>query len=111
MLHRQTYLLWIRRGASNSVPIRTKDELFPLSYSGVEARDRNDLSTEGYESSIFPTKLTRHGADGGTRSLFSGLEDQGTAYIPRPLTALLIQMSKNKTKAPRVSLPGAVVYS
>jgi len=46
------------------------------------------------------------GADGDNRNLFSGLEAQGTPYIPRPLiftTAKLIRLSTtNDREATRV---------
>ena len=50
-----------------------------------------------YECGALPPELLRLGADGDNRNLFSGLEAQGTPYIPRPLTytsVMLIQLSK-----------------
>jgi hypothetical protein len=39
-----------------------------------------------------PLELLWHGADGDNRNLFSGLEAQGTPYIPRPLDCASIKL-------------------
>ena len=49
---------------------------------------RIELRWSDWQSDAQPLGDTREnfGADGDNRNLFSGLEAQGTPYIPRPLT-------------------------
>ena len=78
----------------------------PLSYIGWRQRDirnpdlrvtsavlfegvrRIELRSSDWRSDAQPVGHARRnfGADGDNRNLFSGLEAQGTPYIPRPLT-------------------------
>ena len=66
----------------------------------MERVRRIELRCSGWRPDAQPIGDTRQnlGADGDNRNLFSGLEAQGTAYIPRPLTytsVMLIQLSKS----------------
>ena len=78
----------------------------PLSYIGMLERVRRiELRLPDWRSDAQPIGHTRgnSGAGGDNRNLFSGLEAQGTAYIPRPLYSSynyvkLIQFSKNSLK-------------
>ena len=82
----------------------TNAALFHLSYSGVERVRRIELRFSDRRSDAQPIGHTRRnsGADGDNRNLFSGLEAQGTPYIPRPLIYKFrgaIQLSKTSVEA------------
>ena len=53
----------------------------------MERMQRIELCWSDWRSDAQPIGDTREdfGADGDNRNLFSGLEAQGTSYIPRPL--------------------------
>jgi hypothetical protein len=75
------------RGGNRNPDLRvTGAALFHLSYSGVERVRRIELRYSGWRPDAQPIGDTRQnfGADGDNRNLFSGLEAQGTPYIPRP---------------------------
>ena len=77
------------RGGNRNPGLRiTSAALFHLSYSGMERVRRIELRYSDRRSDAQPIGHTRtnSGADGDNRNLFSGLEAQGTPYIPRPLT-------------------------
>ena len=83
----------------------TSAALFRLSYSGtsktLERVRRIELRLSDRRSDAQPMGHTRRnsGADGDNRNLFSGLEAQGTPYIPRPLVHKFrdaIQLSKTR---------------
>lgn len=79
------------RGGNRNPDLRaTSAVLFHLSYSGearMERVRRIELRFSDRRSDAQPIGHTRRnpGADGDNRNLFSGLEAQGTPYIPRPL--------------------------
>lgn len=80
------------RGGNRNPDLRvTSAVLFHLSYSGasktLERVRRIELRLSDRRSDAQPIGHTRRnsGADGDNRNLFSGLEAQGTPYIPRPL--------------------------
>jgi hypothetical protein len=83
-----SYIAWSQRGGIRNPDLRaTSAALFHLSYSGVERVRRIELRFSDRRSDAQPICHTRRnlGADGDNRNLFSGLEAQGTPYIPRPL--------------------------
>ena len=91
------------RGGNRNPDLRvTNAALFHLSYSGVKELERVrriELRFSDRRSDAQPIGHTRRssGADGDNRNLFSGLEAQGTSYIPRPLVYNFldaIQLSK-----------------
>jgi|HubBroStandDraft_1064217.scaffolds.fasta_scaffold02459_8 hypothetical protein len=66
---------------------RNERPVLPIELLRLERVRRIELRWLDWQSSAQPMSHTRQtvGADGDNRNLFSGLEAQGTAYIPRPL--------------------------
>jgi hypothetical protein len=97
------------RGSIRNPDLRvTNAVLFHLSYSGasrtIERVRRIELRFSDRRSDAQPIGHTRtnFGADGDNRNLFSGLEAQGTPYIPRPFIYQFrdaIQLSKTSIEA------------
>src|SRR5260370_10844995 len=95
-----SYIGWSQRGYSKPRPPRYECGALPLELlrHGASAENRTPLTGLAIRcptNSHHPPKL---GADGDNRNLFSGLEAQGTSYIPRPLiypSVVLIQLSKS----------------
>src|SRR5712692_8819255 len=78
-----SYIGWSQRGYSKSRPPRYECGALPLELlrHGASAENRTPL-----------IGLATFGADGDNRNLFSGLEAQGTPYIPRPLIYISVML-------------------
>jgi hypothetical protein len=65
---------------------RYERPVLPIELLRLERARRIELRWLDWQSSAQPMSHTRQiiGADGDNRNLFSGLEAQGTSYIPRP---------------------------
>ena len=81
-----SYIGWSQRGYRNPDLRITGAALCHLSYSGLERVRRIELRLPDWRSDAQPIGHTRRnsGAGGDNRNLFSGLEAQGTPYVPRP---------------------------
>ena len=98
-----SYIGWSQRGYSKPRPPRYECGALPLELlrhiKALERVRRIELRLSDRRSDAQPIGHTRRnsGADGDNRNLFSGLEAQGTPYIPRPLVSKFrdaIQLSK-----------------
>ena len=89
-----SYIGWSQRGYSKSRPPRYECGALPLELlrHGASAENRTPLI--GLAIRCPPVGHTRRniGADGDNRNLFSGLEAQGTPYIPRPLIYISVML-------------------
>jgi hypothetical protein len=66
---------------------RYERPVLPIELLRLERARRIELRWPDWQSGAQPMSHTREtiGADGDNRNLFSGLEAQGTPYVPRPL--------------------------
>ncbi len=86
-----SYIGWSQRGYSKPRPPRYECGALPLELlrlkKKLERVRRIELRLSDRRSDAQPVGHTRRnsGADGDNRNLFSGVEAQGTPYIPRPL--------------------------
>jgi hypothetical protein len=66
---------------------RYERPVLPIKLLRLERARRIELRWPDWQSGAQPMSHTREtiGADGDNRNLFSGLEAQGTPYVPRPL--------------------------
>lgn len=85
-------------GARSPIVNFTKVALSLLSYARICWSGRSELNTRSQSGTLGPNRSATSadkqiGADGDNWNLFSGLEAQGTPYIPRPLKIRAIQLS------------------
>ena len=82
-----SYIGWSQRGYSKPRPPRYECGALPLELlrHGASAENRTPLIGLAIRCPTNRPHPQKFGADGDNRYLFSGLEAQGTAYIPRPL--------------------------
>ena len=82
-----SYIGWSQRGYSKPRPPRYECGALPLELlrHGAGAENRTPLIGLGSDAQPIGHTRGNFGADGDNRNLFSGLDAQGTAYIPRPL--------------------------
>ena len=81
-----SYIGWSRRGYSKPRPPRYECGALPLELlrHGASAENRTPLIGQAIRCPANGPRPRNYGADGDNRNLFSGLEAQGTPYIPRP---------------------------
>src|SRR5271157_5347243 len=101
-----SYIGWSQRGYSKPRPPRYGCGALPLELlrHGAGAENRTPLTGLAIRCPANrPHPRKTPGADGDNRNLFSGLEAQGTPYIPRPhqfvFLVMLIRLSKNCSEA------------
>jgi hypothetical protein len=84
-----SYIGWSQRGYSKPRPPRYECGALPLELlrHGAGAENRTPLIGLAIRCPTNRPHPQILGADGDNRNLFSGLEAQGTPYIPRPLTS------------------------
>jgi hypothetical protein len=84
-----SYIGWSQRGYSKSRPPRYECGALPLELlrHGASAENRTPMIGLAIRCPTNRPHRRTFGADGDNRNLFSGLEAQGTPYIPRPLTS------------------------
>ncbi len=86
-----SYTGWSRRGYSKPRSPRYECGALPLELlrHGASAENRTPLIGQAIRCPANRPRPRNYGADGDNRNLFSGLEAQGTPYIPRPLASHL----------------------
>src|SRR5258708_34220253 len=86
-----SYIGWSQRGYSKPRPPRYECGALPLELlrHGASAENRTPLTGLAIRCPTNRPHPPKLGADGDNRNLFSGLEAQGTSYIPRPLISHL----------------------
>jgi hypothetical protein len=98
-----SYIGWSQRGYSKPRPPRYGCGALPLELlrritnNGASAENRTPFVGQAIGCPTNSHTRRNSGADGDNRNLFSGLEAQGTPYIPRPLVyqfRAAIQLSK-----------------
>ena len=84
-----SYIGWSRRGYSKPRPPRYECGALPLELlrHGASTENRTPLIGQAIRCPANRPRPRNYGADGDNRNLFSGLEAQGTPYIPRPLAS------------------------
>src|SRR5258708_18906154 len=89
-----SYIGWSQRGYSKPRPPHYECGALPLELlrHGASAENRTPLIGLAIRCPANRPHPLNFGADGDNRNLFSGLEAQGTPYIPRP--QIHIQLSK-----------------
>ena len=100
-----SYIGWSQRGYSKPRPPRYECGALPLELlrHGASAENRTPLiglAIRRPTSRPHPQKI---GADGDNRNLFSGLEAQGTPYIPRPLIYISVMLFNCQRAALRLT--------
>ena len=95
-----SYIGWSQRGYSKPRPPRYECGALPLELlrHGASAENRTPLIGLAVRRQPIGHTRRNFGADGDNRNLFSGLEAQGTPYVPRPLNLQFcdaIQLSKS----------------
>src|SRR5260370_27477017 len=82
-----SYIGWSQRGYSKPRPPRYECGALPLELlrHGAGAENRTPLLGPAIRCPTYRPHPRNLGADADNRNLFSGLEAQGTPYIPRPL--------------------------
>ena len=81
-----SYIGWSQRGYSKPRPPRYECGALPLELlrPGASAENRTPFVGPAIRCPTNRPHPLNFGADGDNRNLFSGLEAQGTPYIPRP---------------------------